>query len=69
MCCVEELNTGCFCFQRELKHFEHRITKHEYIKEQVYYSKKSLQEGGTDKGLEGKHLELEEKEKQYAHKV
>ncbi|XP_041363164.1 alpha-2-macroglobulin receptor-associated protein-like [Gigantopelta aegis] len=56
-------------FRMELKHFEHRITKYEYIKEQVYYSKQSLKDVGKDRELEDKHLELEEKEKHYALKV
>ncbi|XP_050391065.1 alpha-2-macroglobulin receptor-associated protein [Patella vulgata] len=56
-------------FREELRHFEHRIEKHEYMQGQVELSKLGLEDEVKDGRYPQKHLDLEEKAKQYKHKM
>ncbi|ESO87440.1 hypothetical protein LOTGIDRAFT_235101 [Lottia gigantea] len=56
-------------FKEELKHFEHRIEKHEYIQNQVELSKVALNEEVKDGVYPQTHLDLEDKAKHFKRKV
>ncbi|XP_046350444.2 alpha-2-macroglobulin receptor-associated protein-like [Haliotis rufescens] len=56
-------------FKSELKHFEHRISKHEYMKDQVLMSKYELRGEVKDGQYPDKHKKLEEKAQDYGRKV
>ncbi|XP_067673392.1 alpha-2-macroglobulin receptor-associated protein-like [Haliotis asinina] len=56
-------------FKNELKHFEHRISKHEYMKDQVLMSKHELRGEVKDGQYPEKHRKLEEKADEYGRKV
>ncbi|CAH1789351.1 unnamed protein product [Owenia fusiformis] len=64
---VQELES----LKKELHHFEHKLKKHEYIKNEVLLSEASLRQSGQklDGDSPEKHENLIKKEKDYQYKV
>lgn len=56
-------------FKEELKHFETRLQKHEYMESQVERSAESMKQLGSDNKKMDKHQQLEEKAQNMGFKV
>ncbi|XP_076074984.1 alpha-2-macroglobulin receptor-associated protein-like isoform X1 [Mytilus galloprovincialis] len=56
-------------FMEELRHFEHRIDKHEYLKEEVQIAENVLGRETKDGEMPQKHVLLKQKANEYGSKV